>query len=54
MKRALWILSLVLVALVAAFARHVQHRKVQLAGSSTWITTDPDSLHQLRRIERIF
>jgi len=54
MKRALWILALVVVALAAAFARHVQHRKVLLAGSSTWITTDPDSLHQLRRIERIF
>lgn len=54
MKRALWVASLVLVALAAAFARHVQHRKVQLAGSPTWITTDPDSLHQLRRIERIF
>lgn len=54
MKRALWILCLVLVALAALFARNVQHRRVQLSGSDTWITTDPDSLHQLRRIERVF
>ncbi len=54
MKRALWILCLVLVALTAFFARSVQHRRVQLAGSESWITTDPDSLHQLRRIERVF
>lgn len=42
------------VCALAWLARSIQHRRVELPDSSHWITTDADSLHQLRRIERIF
>jgi asparagine N-glycosylation enzyme membrane subunit Stt3 len=44
----------VLLAALAAWARATNHRKVELAGYSHWVSTDPDTLHQLRRVERIF
>jgi asparagine N-glycosylation enzyme membrane subunit Stt3 len=49
-----WLLALIAIATAAWLARSIQHRKVFLPGSEHWITTDADSLHQLRRIERIF
>jgi hypothetical protein len=49
-----WFAGLAVVCAVAWLARSIQHRKVELPGSTHWITTDADSLHQLRRIERIF
>src|SRR5262245_17981403 len=49
-----WILALIAIAAVAWLARSIQHRKVFLPGYEHWVTTDADSLHQLRRIERIF
>jgi asparagine N-glycosylation enzyme membrane subunit Stt3 len=53
-RRRAWIAVLIAVAAVAWLARAIQHRKVELPGYSHWVTTDADSLHQLRRIERIF
>lgn len=48
------LLALALLAALAWWMRSTQHRKVELPGYSHWVSTDPDSLHQLRRIERIF
>jgi len=45
---------LIAIALLGWLMRATQHRKVELPGYTHWVTTDPDSLHQLRRIERIF
>jgi asparagine N-glycosylation enzyme membrane subunit Stt3 len=44
----------VLLAALAAWTRATNHRKVELEGYSHWVSTDPDTLHQLRRVERIF
>jgi asparagine N-glycosylation enzyme membrane subunit Stt3 len=45
----------VVVALgLAWLARQAQHRRVERAGHAGWITTDPDSLYQMRRVERVF
>ncbi len=53
-RRIALVVVLALLAALAWWARSTQHRKVELVGYSHWISTDPDSLHQLRRIERIF
>lgn len=45
---------LLAVASLAWFVRATQHRKVRVGDASHWVTTDPDSLHQLRRIEGVF
>jgi asparagine N-glycosylation enzyme membrane subunit Stt3 len=48
------LLALVVLAALAWWMRATNHRKVELAGYSHWVSTDPDTLHQLRRVERIF
>lgn len=53
-RRVALVVLLAALAALAWWTRSTQHRKVELAGYSHWISTDPDSLHQLRRIERIF
>lgn len=47
-----WVAVLALVAASSWLVRAVQHRKVELAGHASWITTDPDTLYQARRLER--
>jgi len=47
-------LVLALIALVSWSARGVLHRRVELFGHSGWVTTDPDTLYQARRVERVF
>lgn len=43
---------LALVGALSWFAREERHRRVELPGRAGWITTDPDSLYQMRRVER--
>jgi asparagine N-glycosylation enzyme membrane subunit Stt3 len=44
---------IVLVTLVlSGVSRWAQGRDVHLPGASSWITTDPDSLYQMRRVDR--
>jgi asparagine N-glycosylation enzyme membrane subunit Stt3 len=43
---------LLAVALASWFVRATQHRKVALEDGRGWITTDPDSQYQMRRVER--
>lgn len=45
-------LALALVALVAWFARESLHRRVELLGHAEWVTTDPDTLYHVRRVDR--
>lgn len=46
-------LVLLLVGLVSWFARESLHRRVELFGHAHWVTTDPDTLYHLRRVERV-
>jgi len=39
---------------LAWFVRSTHHRKVRIGDATHWVTTDADSLHQLRRIEGVF
>ncbi len=45
-------LVLALVALVSWFPREALHRRVELLGHQEWVTTDPDTLYHVRRVER--
>ena len=56
MSRARLVLTAVvlLTAALSWFARAAHHRRVELPGRAGWITTDPDSQYQMRRVERAF
>ncbi|MCC7012121.1 MAG: hypothetical protein IT454_06150 [Planctomycetes bacterium] len=45
-------LLVLVVACIACFTRVAQHRRVELVGRAGWITTDPDTQYQIRRVER--
>ncbi len=53
-KRFALLFALAALAALGWWMRATNHRKVELAGYSHWVSTDPDTLHQLRRVERIF
>jgi asparagine N-glycosylation enzyme membrane subunit Stt3 len=44
---------LLLVALVSWAPREALHRRVHLFGHAEWVTTDPDTLYHVRRVERV-
>ncbi len=54
MQRSHLALTLVfaLVALVSWFPREALHRRVELIGHPEWVTTDPDTLYHVRRVDR--
>jgi len=49
-----FVLIAALAIALAWLAREAQHRRVPLGDGSGWFTTDPDSLYQMRRVERVF
>ncbi len=46
-------LVLLLVALVSWLPREVLHRRIAMFGHREWVTTDPDTLYHVRRVERV-
>ena len=50
--RVTLVLLVLVVACVACFTRVAQHSRVELVGRAGWITTDPDTQYQIRRVER--
>ena len=53
-QQKLPLLALILLTLVlSGLSRFAQGRRVYLTGSQNWVTTDPDSLYHMRRVDRV-